>query len=146
MTTQLTPREPFTGQTEELFDRLINDPEHKNKARVNHEKKLSYRHWLRNPTDRAVGSTSEKQKQYNEKNRALTLFELRDGQLWRRAHCKEPAKYVVCTYEVFERIKATHLQLEHAGITKTFQALQERYYGISKDEVTWLLQRCQNCL
>ena len=119
------PREPFTAQIEELFERFINDPDHKNKARLDHEKRLNYWHWLRNSTDRPLGTAEQKQKQYNEKNKALTLFELRDGQLWRRAQDKEPAKYVVCTYEVFERIKATHLQLEHAGITKTYQALQE---------------------
>ncbi|KAI9881792.1 MAG: hypothetical protein M1823_006497, partial [Watsoniomyces obsoletus] len=73
-----------------------------------------------------------RQKQSNDKNKALTQFELRDGQLWRQATGVELAKYVVCSYEGFERIKATHLQLEHAGTVKTYKALQARYYGISR--------------
>jgi hypothetical protein len=56
------------------------------------------------------------------------------------------AKYVVCDYKAFERIKTTHLQLGHAGVNKTFTALNQRYYGITKEEVGWLVKRCQNCM
>ncbi|KAI9886357.1 MAG: hypothetical protein M1823_001811, partial [Watsoniomyces obsoletus] len=94
MTMDQEPREPFSADTEQLFDEFINSSDHKNKARVNHQKRLSYRHWLRNPTDRPLGNAEEKQKQYNEKNKAPTLFELRDNQLWRRAQGSVPAKYV----------------------------------------------------
>ncbi len=72
-------------------------------------------------------------------------FELIRGQLWRKATEDEPSKYVVCTYESFEQIKAVHLELEHAGIDKTYGRINERYYGITKEEVACLLTRCIPC-
>jgi len=39
-----------------------------------------------------------------------------------------------------------HLRLQHSGIIKTFQLVQERFYGISRQEVTWLVQHCTYCL
>lgn len=123
----VTPREPFTAQTEAEFDRYINQPDHSNRSRVGHEKRLSYRHWLLHPDEKPTGNASDRQQQSNEKNGALNLFELRDGQLWKQATSSDVAKYVVCLYEVYERIKATDLQLEHAGTTKTYKALQARY-------------------
>jgi hypothetical protein len=56
-----------------------------------------------------------------------------------------PAKYVVCTYESFERIRDVHLELEHAGVGKTYGQLKGQYYGITKKEVAWLIARCIPC-
>jgi len=48
--------------------------------------------------------------------------------------------------EAFDRIKQVHAQLGHAGYVKTFKCLHERFYGITKEQVQWLIGRCQTCL
>lgn len=63
-----------------------------------------------------IGNTEEKQKQYVDKYSTLYFLELCDGLMWRKTHSNEPAKYITCTYEIYERIKTTHLELGHVGI------------------------------
>ncbi len=138
--------DPFPPGTEEAFDTYLNQPNVDKRYQFGHVKRAEYRHWLLHPKDKVKGATlKERQQQYNQKNRALSNFELIRGQLWRKATDDEPAKYVVCTYESFEQIKAVHLELEHAGIDKTYGRIDERYYGITKEEVAWLLARCIPC-
>jgi hypothetical protein len=140
-------RAPFTAETEQNFDLYLNNPTHTNRQLFTSSKRAEYCYWLRNPKEKPSSEDKDlRQKQYNAKSKALSLFELRDGQLFRKAHDDKPAKYVMCSYETFECIKSTHLALGHARIVKTFKALQDRYYGITKDEVTWLVNHCQNCL
>jgi hypothetical protein len=62
-----------------------------------------------------------------------------------KATLDKPAKYVVCTCESFELIQANHLELEHGSINKTSGQIIEQYYGITKEEVAWLLARCIPC-
>lgn len=136
----------FTRTIEAEFNRFINQPDHGNGFQIGHVKREEYRKWLWNPTDLPTGNAEEKQKQHIDKYRARSLFELHGSQIWRKAHGNEPAKYVACSYGVFECIKSTHINLGHAGVTKTFQSLQERYYGINKKEVMWFMKPCQICL
>jgi hypothetical protein len=133
-------RAPFTTETEKNFDTYLDDEATTNRQLFTSSKRSEYRYWLRNPTEKPSSNDPEiRQKQYNDKNKALTLFELRDGQLFRKAEEGQQAKYVVCAYEIFERIKSTHLALGYSGVGKTFTALHERYYGISKKYVRWLV-------
>ncbi|KAI9794584.1 MAG: hypothetical protein M1816_004471 [Peltula sp. TS41687] len=92
MSEQTTPREPFTAQTETNFEAFISQPNHKSRSRVGSTERANYRHWLRNPTELPTGTAEEKQSQHVDKHRAISMFELRDGQLWRKAQGKEPAK------------------------------------------------------
>ena len=48
--------------------------------------------------------------------------------------------------QVYEAIMESHQRLQHAGYIKTFQLLKQRYYGISREEVIWLLKHCHLCL
>jgi hypothetical protein len=100
-------------------------------------KRANFRYWLCNPNEKPTGTKENIRLQYNRRNQALKYFCLRDGQLFRKpSNDSEVTRYVVCNYETFERIKETHLQLGHSGINKTFIALNKRYYGISKEEVS----------
>jgi hypothetical protein len=138
--------EPFPPDTEQAFDRFINAPDRDKRYQFGHQKRAEYRNWLLHPKSPISGNTrQERQLQYNQKNKALTKFELRSGQLWHKKTASSPAKYVVCTYESFERIRDVHLELEHAGVGKTYGWLKQRYYGITKEEVAWLLARCIPC-
>ena len=47
---------------------------------------------------------------------------------------------------VYDAILDSHQRSHHAGYTKTFHLVQERFYGISQQEVVWLLKHCTTCL
>ncbi len=137
---------PFPADTERAFDLFLNAPDRDKRYQFGHQKRAEYHHWLLHPNSEVRGGTrQERQRQYNQKNKAVTKFELQSGQLWHKATATSPAKYVVCTYESFERIRDVHLELEHAGVTKTYGRLKKRYYGITKEEVAWLIARCIPC-
>jgi hypothetical protein len=82
----------------------------------------------------------------NLKHRALIEFQLINNQLYRlpdKTH-KEP-RYVVPESEAFDIIVNEHLQLLHAGRDKVLAAIQQKYYGISRLEVAFILKLCKNC-
>jgi hypothetical protein len=137
---------PFPDDTERAFDIFLNAPDRDKWYQFGHQKQAEYRHWLLHPNSEVRGGTrQERQQQYNQKNKAVTKFELRSGQLWHKVTDTSSAKYVVCTYESFERIRYVHLKLEHAGVSKTYGRLKKRYYRIMKEEAAWLLARCIPC-
>jgi len=39
-----------------------------------------------------------------------------------------------------------HRHCQHAGRTKTFNLVQQRFYGISRQEVSWVLKNCDTCI
>jgi len=53
---------------------------------------------------------------------------------------------VVPISEAFDQIKKAHAQLGHAGYVKTFNNIKEWFFGITKEQVQWLVGRCQTCL
>jgi negative regulator of genetic competence, sporulation and motility len=139
-------RDFFPPGTEEAFDTYLNQANTDKRYQLGLVKRAEYRHWLLHPDDKVKGATQkDRQQQYNQKNRTISKFELLRSQLWQKATESEPAKYIVCTYESFEQIKAVHVKLEHAGIDKTYGCIDEQYYGITKEEVAWLLARCIPC-
>ena len=48
--------------------------------------------------------------------------------------------------QIFDAILESHQRSQHAGHNKTFALVKQRYYGISRDEVIWLLRLCNICL
>jgi len=58
----------------------------------------------------------------------------------------ELPQWVVPISETFDQIEQVHAHLGHAGYVKTFKGLQDRYYGITTEQVQWLVGRCQTCL
>lgn len=56
-----------------------------------------------------------------------------------------PARYVACTWDIFDLICKTHQALQHYGINKTAERINSLYYGIVKLNVKWVVQRCAVC-
>jgi hypothetical protein len=93
------------------------------------------------------------QEQHNQKHDALAHYLIKeDGHLYRQLTVAEKergrvdARRVVCDSEIFDTIREWHLQLGHAGVNKVSKAVIERFYGIRKDDVEWVLKHCQTCL
>ena len=58
----------------------------------------------------------------------------------------EQPRRVVPTSEIFDRIKGSHAELAHCGYQKVYKNVRDRYYGISKKQCNWVVNRCQTCL
>jgi hypothetical protein len=55
-------------------------------------------------------------------------------------------KNVVLESEALDHIISEHLQLLHAGRDKVWASIQQKYYGISRQEVAFVLKLCKNCV
>jgi len=90
----------------------------------------------------------ERQHQYNDQNKALNGLVIHEGELYQQAIAGfdgQPPR-VIPTNEVFDCIHHVHSKLEHAGCKRRHRCIHEQYYGISQEEVAWLLGKCQTCL
>ena len=47
--------------------------------------------------------------------------------------------------EVCDTVLEGHQRSQHAGYNKTFDLVKQRFYGISRQEVVWLLKQCNIC-
>ena len=80
------------------------------------------------------------------KHRAHTEFQLLNNKQFRRPDSKflNP-RYVVPESEAFDTIANEHLQHLHTGYIKIWAAIQQKYYGITRQEVAFVLKLFKNC-
>jgi Integrase zinc binding domain len=140
------PTELFSAQTIRQFQEFLDAPTHSNREIITQRQRAIFRDYLNNPTVPVTGTGRQRQANYNDQHRALHSFELRDNQLWKQGKDGKSSRYAVSTYEIFERVKNVHTQLGHTGVNKTHEICAQRYYGITKVDVAWLLTRCAVCL
>ena len=90
----------------------------------------------------------EKARIANNRHDALKNYKLNNQtQLVRRATKEnEEDLLVAMEYDAFLHIQKAHLDLECAGVNKTFAEVKKRVYGITRNDCKWLLAHCQNCL
>ena len=70
-----------------------------------------------------------------------------------RIYCKGPniaqpqngRTLVIRENEVFDKITSIHNRLQHPGYKITYQAIKEQFYGISREDVEWLIKHCILC-
>jgi transposase InsO family protein len=80
------------------------------------------------------------------KHRAHMEFQLVNNKLFRRPDSKFPnLRYTVPESEAFDTIANEHLQLLHTGYMKTWATIQQKYYGITRQEVAFVIKLCKNC-
>ena len=128
---------------------------HQNKTMFTSKKREEYRYWLLNQERKVQGNSPEAKQQRNIKHEALKRYELVDGQLHRRSEIinkrghrgiKTGRRLVIIDHDIFKHIKGVHIEIGHAGISKTWEAFNSRYYGVNKETIIWLLARCAVCL
>lgn len=132
---------PFPSDVHIAFQAYIQSPEYVNRERIPYSKWRQMHIFLDNPALKPENPTDS-----NLKHRALIEFQLINNRLYRlpdKTH-KEP-RYVVPESEAFDIIVNEHLQLLHAGRDKVLAAIQQKYYGISRLEVAFILKLCKNC-
>ncbi|KFY32501.1 hypothetical protein V493_00138 [Pseudogymnoascus sp. VKM F-4281 (FW-2241)] len=135
---------PFPNDVRATFDSYIKSPQYskRNRERIPYAKWCQMCIFLTNSTLKPQNPTES-----NLRHRTLTNFHLIDEKLYRNpdiAH-KEP-RYVVLENEALDLIISEHLQLLHAGRDKVWASIQQKYYGISRQEVAFVLKLCKNCV
>ena len=123
--------ESFPPTVKKGFESWIND--RKNRSIFDSDKRIKYK-WVLNASDASIhGSKKKKRVKFNERHDALTFFMLKDNQLHRKASKPEEFdRIVACDYNAADIIEKVHNELEHAGNSKIFRRINERYYEIFK--------------
>ena len=108
-----------------------------------------YLQFLSNPDQNIVEPDShEKSRFYTEKRRAIKKFCIDNrGRLLhvglRKEDITRPQAFI---YDAFDIIARIHDTGGHNGYKKTYQQVKNEAYGISMDNVQWLLEHCQVCM
>lgn len=139
------PTTAFPDAIKKFFQQWVET--RNNKALFDSAKRIRYRWILTTPEAPIQGTKEEKRVKFNERNDALKHFLLKDNQLYRKSlKAGQRERQVVCDYDAADVIERIHCELEHAGNNKTFQKVNELYYGVNKVMVEWFLKRCAVCL
>ena len=137
---------PGQSPIEVAFNDWCNHDDHKNKYRLSHRQRGLIIYYLRNP-QASTASDSDR----NTKHRAKKLYYLdRHENLMRKGEVEDgvrmPDRKVVCLGSIYKIVMDLHQEKLHAGRDKLWAELHTTYYGISRPEVMWILDRCEHCL
>ena len=137
---------PGQSPIEVAFRDWCNHDDHKNKTRLTHRQRSATIYYLKNP-DASAATENDK----NTKHRAKKLYCLDEHKnLYRKGEVKDgiqqPDREIVCLESIYSIVMKRHRRLLHAGRDKLWAELHAQYYGISRPEVMWLLDRCEYCL
>ncbi|KAH7042177.1 hypothetical protein B0J12DRAFT_730820 [Macrophomina phaseolina] len=119
--------------------------EAQNDRRVRFSRRLyaEYVQWLEEPGRRPANETEKAVKRH-----VLQSYVLINGALNKRslnARTEYEFRKVLLPDDVFDVIKEAHLRTGHAGIQSTYRTVHETYWGATRVDVTWLLERCHVC-
>jgi hypothetical protein len=85
---------------------------------------------------------------------AKAYFEVQDGVLYCKAETKVDKEgnafqvspcYVARVNNTFQFISQIHRNLQHFGIRKIYKRVAERYWGITRTDIAWVINRCLIC-
>lgn len=127
----------------EFHSWLANNQEHSNRFRISPNRLQMLHRFVLNP-----GQPSHSVKERKMKHVAKSYRVDGNGRLLRLA---EPPRHptereVVSQEDIFQIIWSLHCELGHAGKNKMFPLIGDRYYGITREEVMWVLRRCHICV
>jgi hypothetical protein len=133
---------PFPNDVRITFQSYIQNPNYINRERIPYQK-WNRIHVHLDTLDLKPDSLMDSRLKY----RAHAEFQLvNNNRLFRLPDSKFPTlRCTVPESEVFDTIANEHLQLLHAGQIKTWAAVQQKYYGINRQEARFVLKRCKNC-
>ncbi|KFY78648.1 hypothetical protein V499_02234, partial [Pseudogymnoascus sp. VKM F-103] len=76
------------------------------------------------------------------KHRAQTEFMLQHNKLYYKPTARfQNPRCVILESDAFDTIINEHLQLLHAGRTKTWNIIQRKFYGLKREEVEFIIKR-----
>jgi hypothetical protein len=84
--------------------------------------------------------------EYKLKYVAKKKYHLDQGTLTIHAGAGGTLQTVLTDHQAYDIIVRSHLNLNHTGTDKTMADIGATYYGITRQEVSWLLQHCSTCV
>jgi hypothetical protein len=133
---------PFPNDVRTAFEAYISSSTYYNREQLSHAKWSQIRTILENPT----AYIPYNRETTNLKNRAQSAFELINNKLYKQSDIRHlQPRYIVQKAEVFDIIAQEHLKLLHAGRNKVWPTIEQRFYGIKREDVEFILKRCKNC-
>jgi len=132
---------PFPNDVRNAFQAYIQGSQYINRERIEYSKWNRLHVFLDDPTLKPKTPSESRLK-----HRAITEFELTHNKLYRQPDNRHlVSRYVVPESVAFDIIANEHLQLLHAGREKVWSVVQQKYYGINRQEVAFVLKLCKNC-
>ncbi|KFY29450.1 hypothetical protein V491_00025, partial [Pseudogymnoascus sp. VKM F-3775] len=141
MDNTITSINPFPNDVRTAFQAYIQSQSEdgsqtRNRERITPIKQQRIFTFLNSPHIKAIDAIDARLK-----HRALTEFHITQDKLYRNSNATHKARYIVQESEVFDLIINEHLQLLHAGRDKVWAIVQQKYYGINKHEVAFILKQ-----
>ena len=132
---------PFPLDVRTAFQTYIHSFSYVNRERLDYLKYQQLLLYLQNPQLKPVTQAESRLK-----HRAQTEFMLLYDKLYRKPDARfQSPRSVVLENKAFDTIVNEHLQLLHAGRTKIWTILQQKYYRLKREEAEFILKRCKNC-
>lgn len=135
MTSNLVPLDAFDISIANEFLTWVQKPEHKNRYRLTYEQKMTY----------INGCLRQETLKGKRVRQTVQAYLVENGQLYRKPENGQEKRQVVLINDTLQSIERAHLRLNHAGYHKTYAEVDATCYGITRDEVKWVLARCRNC-
>ena len=134
----------FNDIVKSEFCNWITSPDYDYKLRLSSLDRERLLHFLTDP-DLPQRKGNKRDKFLRQQARKYWVYEAgkllrksKDGQQRLRVH--PPAE------DVFDIIATEHVDLGHFSRDKLCDAINEKYYGITQQEVEWILRRCTTCI
>ncbi|KFY81192.1 hypothetical protein V499_00018 [Pseudogymnoascus sp. VKM F-103] len=140
----ITSINPFPYDVRTAFEAYISSPTYYNREQFSHQKWSQIRTILEDPT----AFTPHNKESINLKHHTLSSFKLVNNKIYKQSDKrsdKQHLRYVFQKAEVFDVIAQEHLKLLHAGRNKVWPIIRQKYYGIKREDVEFILKRCKNC-
>ncbi len=141
-----TPIEAFKPEVQKAFEQYPRTSYEAEKLLMNAPRRTFYLQFFSNPDQKIVEPDKhEKSRFYTEKCRVINEFCIdNDGQLLhvglRKRDVTQPQAFTYNKFDIIARIYGTG---GHNRYKKTYQQVKNKSYGISRDDVQWLLKHCQ---
>jgi hypothetical protein len=117
-----------------------------NNSRMSRQDEEDVIGWLTNPNMRPSTQAEFSRRGYVKK---AFSWDESSRQLWAKPKVEQgkdnPMRMVVTEDRIVEIVEYVHLKVQHAGWDATWKALSVEFYGIPRDDMSFLLKRCEVC-
>jgi hypothetical protein len=118
-------------------------------------KEIEFKFYIEHPDIPMTSNIPEQQLKFSTNCQfAKAYFEVQDGVLYRKAETKVdkegnafqiPSCYIARVNNAFQFITDIYWNLQHFRIRKTYERVAERYWGITWNDIAWVVNRCLIC-
>ena len=133
--------DPFNSQARQAFYLMLDSNRDHSRERMTTSQRLKYIKWLTEAVPERLDKAQGKKRAWIRAD-----FEYQHGKLWRLpGRIFKERREVISEDLIWDTIIAVHNSLGHAGQNATATKVNNEYYGISTQEVYFLIKLCEIC-